>query len=368
MKSILGRTLVTIALNTSSLASASQPQVLSADDDRSLAQESQFLDTDRRPEWMRAKIQAAFDVAARSEGWRLNGAPLYKIGGVNEYKLILKMILDTTDRNDFYVLDVGCGLFKWGEALQGFLNEKIDEQRQGRITVHIVGMTGGSETGVSGERAKVKCCKLYGLPLFQIESIKSWKQSAQWPFPGTQDVKFDLVVSRSTFQHLADPVGTLVDTYNFVRPEGFLIADILPGDLRHIAHCFQASLCGLDAGCADHALSLIARGGTTPLNIPATYNPENTGAPYVPYVWLTDKTTPLAVTSMAGSRTLAEYLLESGVVEVPEFADGANDARRILAHYKRYFPEVKEISTDAHELIELAKRLLLKAKYLSDVQ
>lgn len=361
MRPFLTKALIAITFSTSFLACASQPP---AD------QEAQFLNTDARPESMKAKIQTAFEGVSTdpSNKWTYNGEELYKIGGLNEHRLILNMISENPDQEDFYVLDVGCGVFEWGKALQSFLNQMVDEKRRERITVHIVGMNGGIDTGVNGQQDKVGCCKLYGIPTFPIENIKKWKHGALWPFLDKQEVKFDLVVSRSTFQHLVDPIGTLVDTYNFVRPGGYLIADILRWHLSCIAHYFEVSLFGLCDGCKDHGLSLVAVGGSTELKIPAAYSAEDDRTKYT---WLVDKKTEFDCMYSVGfgrsSRHLAEYLLSSGVIDERRNID-AKSAREAINLRKSVGLYSGEVPESDEEAISLAKQVLVKEKYLSHVK
>jgi hypothetical protein len=359
MKSFLTRALMAISIHTSFLAYAAQPP---AD------QEARFLNTDARPKWMEEKVQAAFEAVSQdtSNHWTYNGDELYQIAGVNEHRLILNMISENPNQKDFYVLDVGCGVFTWGKALQSYLNEKVDETRRDSITVNVVGITGGTDTEVNGPQDKVGCCKLYGIPTFPIENIKKWKQGALWPFIDTQEVKFDLIVSRSTFQHFVDPIGTLIDTYNWVRPGGYLIADILEQDLSCIARFFQVSLSGLCDGCVGHALSLVAVGGSTGLKIPAAYNSEAVGSKYT---WFTDNKTYFYRSGSVGfgkeSRRLAEYLVDLDAINDLEF--DAQSIRNAISQRKSRGEYSGEIPESDDEIIALAKKIKLNEKYFSGI-
>jgi hypothetical protein len=360
MKSFLTRALMVVTIHTSFLAYAAQPL---AD------QEAQYLTTDARPKWMEEKVQASFEAVSQdtSNNWMYNGDELYQIAGVNEHRLILNMISENPNQKDFYVLDFGCGVFTWGKALQSYLNEKVDETLRDSITVHVVGITGGIDTGVNGSQDKVGCCKLYGIPTFPIENIKKWQQGAQWPFIDTKEVKFDLIVSRSTFQHLVDPIGTLIDTYNWVRLGGYLIADILEEDLSCIARFFEVSLSGLCDGCVGHALSLVAVGGSTGLKIPVVYNSRSDGSKYT---WLTDNKTYFYRSGSVGfgkkSRQLAEYLVGLGAID--DLKIDAQSAKKAIIHRKSRGEYSGEIPESDDEIIALAKQIKLNEKYLSGLE
>lgn len=86
-----------------------------------------FLSTENRPQWMLEKIDRAARQLAEDESnlWTYNGDSTYGIGGLDEQALALKIIQGAlkmeNPRKDFYMMDVGCGVFQWGKALQTYL-------------------------------------------------------------------------------------------------------------------------------------------------------------------------------------------------------------------------------------------------------
>lgn len=159
-----------------------------------------------------------------------------------------------------------------GKSVTNVLNQHLADQD---IIVHIVGLSGNIDTGVNGEQEKVGVCRLYGFEKFAIEKFK-WLSQTDSRLAQFRDKQFDLVVSRSTFQHFIDPIGTFLDIYRSVAPSGFFVGDILHWHVAYIGECLDGALYGHHNGCVGHGRALIALGSDSPVKLPIDYVQEQT--------------------------------------------------------------------------------------------
>ncbi len=151
-------------------------------------------------------------------GWGVhNGDASYSLAGVFELPLLKKTILDAyPTRKEFYVLDIGAGNFQWNQAVAEFIEAQNDLPKD--IKVHII--------GIRGERGRhvyeTDRCKIYNLGAFKVEELFAKFKEEGLDLVG----KLDIVISRWCFRHLNDPVGTLQQIFNLLRPKtGYLILD-----------------------------------------------------------------------------------------------------------------------------------------------
>jgi|GEM_PF-2468413 len=188
-----------------------------------------------RPEALKSRIDSAFASVARdtSSDWGCyNGQDGYDLCGADEYKLMESIVRRApAEQTDFYALDIGCGNFQWGTGLAKHFDKLTDLPRP--IKVHIINVRGEQHLG---ERVTLTSrCALYKLGAFKIEELFE-----QFKANGLElENKVDLAVSRFTFRHLADPVGTFTQTYDLLRPgsgilsiDGFFMLD--QTDSEHI--------------------------------------------------------------------------------------------------------------------------------------
>ncbi len=195
-----------------------------------LATEQVYLNSDDRPLELRNIIDEAFTDVNRphvyESNWGLfNGEDIYNICHVNEHQLLKSIIMKETERKDFYILDIGAGNFQWGETVAKFLQSQT-ELPYG-ITIHIFGIRGEKHTQRrehENQDSKIKV-QQHQLGSFKIEEMCN--QFAKNGFDFNEDGKgFDLIVSRWTLRHLADPVGTLAQAYNILHPTtGIMLFD-----------------------------------------------------------------------------------------------------------------------------------------------
>ncbi len=180
-----------------------------------------YFDWTQRPESLKSRISNAFNdlVKQSSSEWGLNGCANYHLCGVDEYSLMKKIIMQASlTQKTFYALDIGAGNFEWGQGLADYLDKQTDLPKD--IKVHIIGVRGESYLG---ERViETDRCKIYNLGAFKAEEL-----FAEFQREGLDlENKVDLTVSHWCFRHLIDPVGTLAQVYNLLRPEtGFLLVD-----------------------------------------------------------------------------------------------------------------------------------------------
>jgi len=172
-----------------------------------------FLDPKDRPQGMQDDIEASFQKLACQEEsiWRNNGdLPGYFLCHVPDEKLIPSVIANApADQKEFYFLDIGAGKFGWGqntvEILQG-----ID---LGGKTAHVISVRG--EQNKDPEKKTLGNIHIYELGAVKVEDISNVLQQ-RLDFDCLD--KLDLIVSSWTSRHLVDPLGTLVYSYNLLRP------------------------------------------------------------------------------------------------------------------------------------------------------
>ena len=182
----------------------------------------QGLDWTQRPPALQQKISNSFEGLTYHQvsQWGLfNGSEGYNLCRVDEYALMKRIILEAPKKQkEFYALDIGAGNFQWGKGLADYLNQQTDLPKD--IKVHIIGIRG--ESNFKERVTQLDRCTLYNLGAFKIEELfeEFRKQGLEL------ENKVDLVVSRWTFRHLVDPLGTFVQTYNLLRPgAGFFLLD-----------------------------------------------------------------------------------------------------------------------------------------------
>lgn len=176
---------------------------------------------DRTPDINESISKAFARISENSESqWGVfNGDTAYSIGGIQEHKLIRKIIQEAPPENkDFYVLDIGAGNFEWGRTLAKYLNAEKDIPKD--IKIHIIGIRG--ENNLDKAVTELGCCKLYEFGQFQVEKLQDEFQKRGLQLAN----KVDLIVSRWCFRHLVDPVGTFTQAYDILRPKtGHLLLD-----------------------------------------------------------------------------------------------------------------------------------------------
>lgn len=183
------------------------------------------LDPSQRPDELKGTIQRSFKELSVTSGknWRYQGeGSSYGIMHIDPAELA-HMLIKTApkDQKDFYLLDIGAGVFGWSKGTANYLNQQTDIPDD--VTIHIIGVTG--ENYGAPTIKQVGRCKIYNISAFNIEDIKQSFEDLGFDFNG----KIDLVVSEFTFIHLHDAVGTFIQVYNLLRPDtGYILMHGIP--------------------------------------------------------------------------------------------------------------------------------------------
>ena len=151
--------------------------------------------------------------------WMFNGSSLYNPMRIDDYQFIRKCLKDN-NKNEFYFLDIGAGKGNWGESL-GICIENYN-QFPPNAKVHIISVTGDNFQSYVSEQPRYTHYYFGGV---SIENITEEFKKLGYNF----DNKIDFAVSRYTFVHLHDPVGTFCQIYNMLSPEtGMVYTDGFP--------------------------------------------------------------------------------------------------------------------------------------------
>jgi hypothetical protein len=191
------------------------------------------LRTEKRPEWMKKDIVKKAAEVANVAKWTHNGNIKYGMGFVDEHKLILKLIAEAIGRGqkELWVLDIGCAEFKWGKQLLQDVNNTYGNQDID-VHVHIVGLTGARDANISEVDLKKKgICQLHVFEQCPIEILAKLAQTSPRYAMFNGKIRFDAIVSRSTFRHFVDPLGTLTDVLSTLLSGAGIVLCELPIEL-----------------------------------------------------------------------------------------------------------------------------------------
>lgn len=182
-----------------------------------ISEKSQFLSETQRPQDLKQIIDISFNIVAKNpeSSWHIfNGAPSYGILTIDEISLIRKIIEQSPNRKNFYFLDIGAGNFQLpNRVYETFKKDPILEGKR----LHVFGIRG--EKGETIEKTEGHC-ELCLFNAFRVECIYEEFNSRNLDLKN----KFDFIVSRECFRHLADPVGTFLQTCRLMRPKTGLFA------------------------------------------------------------------------------------------------------------------------------------------------
>ena len=116
-------------------------------------------------------------------------------------------------------MDVGAGGFQWCRSVMAYIEEDHEISKIDDLHVHILGVRG--EVNQCEAITKRKKSTRYELGGFKIENIQD-ELLAHLQYKSLP--QFDIIVSAATLMHLSEPVGTLEQLSNLIRPSGFLFA------------------------------------------------------------------------------------------------------------------------------------------------
>ncbi len=174
-----------------------------------------------RPLQIQAAVDKAFEKNKTKNGteWCCNGSGtscgLLEI----DDELMLKYLSsDNHDQKEVYIIDVGCGVGRWGQHAMKVLQSEACKNSGKKF--HIFSITGGKECEEIIQNQD--CVTLYQLNQFKIENID--QELSQKGFELKE--KVDLIVSNWTLRHLVDPFGTLKRMYTLLTPlKGMLLCN-----------------------------------------------------------------------------------------------------------------------------------------------
>lgn len=175
----------------------------------------------KRPETVQAFVDRAFEKNRRSnpEGWQYGGDETYGLLGLDDEEMIKNLASRFSDKDDVYVIDVGCGNGRWGYHALRILSENKNCQMNGK-RFYIFSVTGDIECEETILRKGN--VTLYQFNNFKIENIDEEFLKKGFDLKN----KVDLIVSRWTLRHLADPFGTLKRMYGLLTPlQGILVSN-----------------------------------------------------------------------------------------------------------------------------------------------
>jgi hypothetical protein len=176
-----------------------------------------------RPEAIQTAVDNAFEENFEKQKdviyWKFDGSETnYYLLQLDD-ELVLKHLASHGQKNDIYIIDVGCGKGAWGtHAMEVLLGDEACK-KSGK-NFHIFSVTGSKECKPS--KIQKDNVTHYLFNQFKIENID--EEFMKRGFDLTK--KVDLIVSRWTLRHLVDPFGTLKRMYSLLSPsQGMLLSN-----------------------------------------------------------------------------------------------------------------------------------------------
>lgn len=185
-------------------------------------QEKYSLNWRHRTQEINSHIDEAYQKCQKREQWGCyNGQSNYGIGGVDDYKIILKTIAEgiIKGQTEFVFMDIGAGDFSWGRNVAQIIKEK-EKSYNRDIKVSIYSIRGEINNLKSDNIIGI--CTLYEFGSFKVENLtEEFKRLGHGDIAG----KVDIIVSSWCLRHLVDPTGTLLQAYEHLRLNGKIFFD-----------------------------------------------------------------------------------------------------------------------------------------------
>lgn len=123
---------------------------------------------------------------------------------------VLKLALEHhPSEKAFNIIDIGAGNHQWGKDLLNYI-QKHNPYPGKMINIYSVGAENNSQKPIRNNQ-----CTLYCLGKFAVENFRTTIANKAPILNGN----IDFALSSWCLQHLTDPVGTLVEIYNALRPK-----------------------------------------------------------------------------------------------------------------------------------------------------
>jgi SAM-dependent methyltransferase len=185
---------------------------------------SSSLDTNDRSPELTQQIEKQFQ-EAKIAPYKFFGETAHDYGlgfFVYTYDLAYALIKSAQgNQKVFNIIDIGSGKGGWGDGLASYLNEQSDLNND--ITINIIGLT--AQNDVPYEKETVGKCTKYLIGNFNVEFFNQNLHILKAKGLDVEN-KIDFAFSKYTFMHLADPLGTLIEIFNNLRPgTGILFFD-----------------------------------------------------------------------------------------------------------------------------------------------
>jgi len=187
-----------------------------------LKESREFLNPANRPAEIQALVDTSFEkLVAQNQEWCTNGRDTY-VGnlGINDLKLALEIIQKGIQRGqkEFIFFDLGAGNFQWGRSLAKTIQQNFSHAN---ITVTIVSVT-GERYDIKMIQQDVPWIVLHEIDAFKVEDLL--KELLKRGLNLEDQV--DLLVSSFCLLHLIDPLGTVSQSLNLLKPNtGVLLSN-----------------------------------------------------------------------------------------------------------------------------------------------
>lgn len=181
-----------------------------------------YLNIENRPLELKNAINSLFSTFTETETskWTLfNGDEYYQMSDIDEYKLLSKMVKANPDQSSFNIIDIGAGDYSWIQSMAKLFNN--GDEVFANKNFNIFGLNGEG----SPEVIEIENVKLHYYGGFKSEELLSEFNSKGHNLENN----VDFIVSRFALRHMADPIGTVIQAYELLKPNtGLMIIDDFP--------------------------------------------------------------------------------------------------------------------------------------------
>ena len=177
-----------------------------------------WLDWNQRPDSLKAAIDKSHIEQSKMTESYAKECKSHGICNLNEFNLLKAMITEAYPvQKEFNVLEIGSRRFEWCQALADFIEKQNDLPKD--IKIHIFGIR---NENYLGERVvETDRCKIYKLGAFKIEELFASFKKLKFDLEN----KVDMAISSWELRAEHDPVATVAQTINLLRPNGYFLTN-----------------------------------------------------------------------------------------------------------------------------------------------